>query len=53
MTKLNLFWKTKCVKLTLSIYNIYPSMSSVKLVEIYALLGGTKLTQNLRAGDQI
>ena len=28
-------------------------MSSVASVEIYALFGGTKLTQNLRAGDQI
>ena len=36
----------------LSQYTIYPLMSSVVYVELYALSGGTKLTQNLRAGDQ-
>ena len=35
MTKPNLFWKTKCVKLTYR-YTIYPFMLSVAYVEIYA-----------------
>ena len=31
----------------------YPFLSFVAYVQIYVLFGGTKWTQNLRAGDQI